>query len=115
MNKHRFVWHDLNTKDIEGSKKFYGEIFNWKFDESKTGPYSHIQVGDQLIGGMRQMGPEPGPTNWLGYMVVDDVAAAVGTISYEVVTAIRRRVPRVYRRGGRVVATRTLSGGYVRV
>ncbi|MDB4953886.1 MAG: hypothetical protein JWO36_1455, partial [Myxococcales bacterium] len=23
MNKHRFVWHDLNTKDLEGSKKFY--------------------------------------------------------------------------------------------
>ena len=21
MNKHRFVWHDLNTKDLEGSKK----------------------------------------------------------------------------------------------
>ncbi len=81
MNKHRFVWHDLNTKDIEGSKKFYGEIFNWKFDESKTGPYSHIQVGDQLIGGMRQMGPdEPYPTNWLGYIVVDDVAATTSSI-----------------------------------
>lgn len=81
MNKHRFVWHDLNTKDIEGSKKFYGEIFNWKFDESKTGPYSHIKVGDQLIGGMRQMGPdEPYPTNWLGYIVVDDVAATTSSI-----------------------------------
>lgn len=45
----------------------------------------------------------------------DDVAAALDTISYEVVTAIRRRVPRVYRRGGRVVATRTLAGGYQRV
>ncbi len=81
MNKHRFVWHDLNTKDIEGSKKFYGEIFNWKFDDSKNGPYSHIKAGDQLIGGMRQMGPEePYPTNWLGYIVVDDVAATTSSI-----------------------------------
>lgn len=81
MNKHRFVWHDLNTKDIEGSKKFYGEIFNWKFDDSKNGPYSHIKAGDQLIGGMRQMGPEePYPTNWLGYVVVDDVAATTSSI-----------------------------------
>lgn len=81
MNKHRFVWHELNTKDIEGSKKFYGEIFNWKFDDSKNGPYSHIKAGDQLIGGMRQMGPEePYPTNWLGYVVVDDVAATTSSI-----------------------------------
>lgn len=81
MNNHRFVWHDLNTKDIEGSKKFYGEIFNWKFDESKTGPYSHIMAGDQMIGGVRQMdAKEPYPTNWMGYILVDDVAAATSSI-----------------------------------
>ena len=42
----------------------------------------------------------------------DDLAAACGTIAYEVVTAIRRRVPRRYFRGGRLVATRTLLEGY---
>jgi len=42
----------------------------------------------------------------------DDLAAACGTIAYEVVTAIRRRVPRRYFRGGRLVATRTLADGY---
>jgi alanine racemase len=45
----------------------------------------------------------------------DDVATAVGTISYEIVTGIRRRVPRRYNRGGRVVATRTLADGYRRL
>jgi len=43
----------------------------------------------------------------------DDLAAAAGTISHEIVTAIRRRVPRRYRRDGRVVAQRTLLEGYV--
>lgn len=82
MNKHRFVWHDLNTKDLEGSKRFYGEVFNWKFDASANDPYSHITVGDQLIGGVRQMGPdEPYPTNWMGYIVVEDVDAAVANIT----------------------------------
>ena len=82
MNKHRFVWHDLNTKDIEGSKKFYGEIFNWKFESSDNGPYLHIKAGDQMIGGVRQMdAKEPMPTNWLGYVVVDDVAATVSNIT----------------------------------
>jgi alanine racemase len=45
----------------------------------------------------------------------DDVAAACGTISYEIVVGIRRRVPRRYHRGGRVVATRTLADGYRRL
>jgi len=81
MNKHRFVWHDLNTTNPDGAKQFYGEIFNWKFERSDNGPYAHIMAGDQMIGGVRQMDAnEPGPTSWLGYIVVDDVAASVGTI-----------------------------------
>ena len=42
----------------------------------------------------------------------DDLAAECGTISYEVVTGIRDRVPKRYLRGGRVVAWKTLAGGY---
>jgi predicted enzyme related to lactoylglutathione lyase len=82
MNKHRFVWHDLNTKDVAGSKRFYGETFNWRFEASDNGPYLHITAGDQMIGGMREMSPEePGPTSWLGYIGVDDVAATVTKIT----------------------------------
>ena len=44
----------------------------------------------------------------------DDVAAACGTINYEVLTNIRSRVPRRYLSGGRVVATKTLARGYAR-
>ena len=42
------------------------------------------------------------------------LAAAAGTINYEIVTGIRRRVPRIYHRDGRVVARRTLAEGFVR-
>jgi len=81
MNKHRFVWHDLNTRDVEGAKKFYGEMFNWTFSGSESGPYIHISAGAQMIGGMREMSAqEPGPPSWLGYVGVDDVAACVSTI-----------------------------------
>lgn len=80
MNTHRFVWHDLNTKDLQGSQRFYGEIFNWTFKSDSD--YVHISAGSHMIGGMRQMGPqEPYPTNWLGYIAVDDVEAAVGKIT----------------------------------
>jgi predicted enzyme related to lactoylglutathione lyase len=82
MNKHRFVWHDLSTKDLEGSKKFYGELFNWKFDASANSPYTHITAGDEMIGGIRQMeAKEQQPPSWLGYVVVDDVAKTVSNIT----------------------------------
>ena len=82
MNKHRFVWHDLSTKDVEGAKRFYGEVFGWTFGGSANGPYTHIAVGDAMIGGMRQMDAnEPQPPSWLGYVGVDDVAATVAAIS----------------------------------
>lgn len=42
----------------------------------------------------------------------EDLADACGTINYEIVTGIRRRVPRRYFRGGHVIATRTLAEGY---
>lgn len=45
----------------------------------------------------------------------EDLARAAGTINYEIVTGIRRRVPRRYYRGGRLVATRTLADGYRRL
>jgi predicted enzyme related to lactoylglutathione lyase len=82
MNKHRFVWHDLNTKDVEASKRFYGEVFNWRFSASDNGPYVHITAGEEMIGGMRQMDAnEHQPPSWLGYVGVDDVAAAVAKIT----------------------------------
>jgi predicted enzyme related to lactoylglutathione lyase len=80
MNQHRFVWHDLNTTDVEGAKRFYGEVFNWTFDKS-DGEYTHVKAGDQMIGGIRKLGAnEHQPPSWLGYVLVDDVAATVATI-----------------------------------
>jgi hypothetical protein len=77
-NKSRFVWHDLNTRDVDGAKRFYGELFNWSFEKSDNGPYQHIKTGAEMIGGVRQMeASERVPPNWLGYISVDDVPATV--------------------------------------
>ena len=62
-----------------------------------------VKVGDEVV----VIGTQDGAT-----VTADDLAAARGTINYEVVTAIAPRVPRRYLRGGRVVATKTLAGGY---
>lgn len=42
----------------------------------------------------------------------DDLAEACGTVNYEILTGIRRRVPRRYFRGGQLIGTRTLAEGY---
>jgi predicted enzyme related to lactoylglutathione lyase len=84
MNQNRFVWHDLNTRDAEGAKRFYGETFNWKFEKSDngTGAYLHIKAGDQMIGGVRTMDAnENTPPSWLGYIACDDVAATVAKVT----------------------------------
>jgi alanine racemase len=41
-------------------------------------------------------------------IAVEEVAALCGTVNYEVLAGISARVPRVYRRGGRIVASQTL-------
>lgn len=51
-------------------------------------------------------------TQGTAVQTAEDVATALATISYEVVTGIRARVPRRYLRGTRVVALKTLAEGF---
>jgi len=64
-----------------------------------------VKVGDEVV----VIGTQEGTT-----ATAEDLAAARGTINYEVVAAISPRVPRRYTRGGRLVATKTLADGYAR-
>jgi alanine racemase len=64
-----------------------------------------VKAGDEVV----VIGAQQG-----AILTADDLARASGTISYEVVTAIKPRVPRRYLRDGRLVATKTLADGYVR-
>ena len=76
----RFVWYDLMTTDLDGARRFYSELFNWKFKEEDmtgAGKYNAIVVGDTGMGGMVPMEPSDGlPSHWIGYVTTDDVDAA---------------------------------------
>jgi alanine racemase len=52
-----------------------------------------------------------GPDDGAG-RTADDLAAELGTINYEVVANLHARVPRVYRRGARVVGVKTAAAGF---
>jgi uncharacterized protein len=76
------VWNELNTRDPEAAKVFYGAVFGWEFEERQfqTGAYISIRNGDGNAGGvldMRGRVPEEVPPHWLAYFAVDDADATV--------------------------------------
>ncbi len=74
-----FVHVELNSTDIEKSKSFYGQLFDWKLEDVPMADgttYTMIGVGEGTAGGMLK-NPVPGePSMWLAYVLVDDVVAS---------------------------------------
>jgi predicted enzyme related to lactoylglutathione lyase len=71
-----FVHIELQTQDLDKSKKFYAAMFSWKLEEIPGMDYTMINVGEGTGGGMMKK-PVPDITdNWLPYILVDDAAAS---------------------------------------
>lgn len=77
------TWHELNTRDVETAKAFYGQVFGWSFEDSEfegTGTYTAIKLGEEMVGGMLDVTervPAEVPAHWLVYFAVDDADATV--------------------------------------
>jgi predicted enzyme related to lactoylglutathione lyase len=89
-----FVWDELSSPDVEGSKRFYTEVFGWTAEDQDMGggvTYTIFGKGEtQVAGLMKQMAQAAGqPAEWHPYMGVDDVDAtaqkAVGLGATELV------------------------------
>ena len=76
--------NQLNTSDVEAAERFYGELFDWRFDSVGTEetPYWGIfREGGTLNGGMMPLPPgAPMPSHWLVYFGSEDVDAAAEQI-----------------------------------
>jgi uncharacterized protein len=85
-----FCWVDLGTTDLEGSRRFYGELLGWELAEVDTpdGVYVVARVQGKDVAGMHAHG-EGDAHNWDSYISVDDLDAAL------------QRVPRL---GGQVTS-----------
>jgi predicted enzyme related to lactoylglutathione lyase len=75
-------WNELNTRDVEGSKAFYREVFGWEpvTHGEGQGAYTEFTLGGNSIAGMMQMPdmvPADVPPHWLVYFAVDDTDASV--------------------------------------
>ena len=81
----KFVWHDLITDQVQASRRFYGAVLGWTFEEATRpggGDYTLVVSDGKYIGGMVPLAdhPQADYSRWLGYLSVDDVDAAFASI-----------------------------------
>jgi uncharacterized protein len=71
----QFVWHDLQTPDVERAKSFYTELLGWELETWKPGEmdYPMIKANGQQHGGFTKA---DGPSHWLGHVAVKDLDRA---------------------------------------
>jgi predicted enzyme related to lactoylglutathione lyase len=78
-----FHWNELLTRDVERSKRFYGDVIGWTF-EAMPAPdgatYWIASMGGHPVAGLfstNRPGFEQLPEAWMSYLAVDDVDARV--------------------------------------
>jgi predicted enzyme related to lactoylglutathione lyase len=80
------AWTELNTRDVEGAKQFYGSVFaDWVFEDMSNeagDAYTMIMLGERPAGGIFDLGskaeiPAEVPPHWQVYFGVEDADAAV--------------------------------------
>lgn len=81
----QFVWHELITDDVVASRRFYGELLGWEFEQtSRQGkPYSLALVDGRHVGGIVSVDRKPSDepiAQWVSYMLVTDIERATGAI-----------------------------------
>ena len=80
------AWNELNTRNADEAKAFYGAVFGWTSETSESPMMTYTQWyrDGAVIGGMMHMGPQfppQIPNNWLVYFAVDDTDAAVSKVT----------------------------------
>jgi uncharacterized protein len=73
-------WTDLWTSDVEGSRRFYSELFGWQAEEPSPefgGYFIFTRQGVPVAGGMGDMGDMPADNSWKVYLATDDMAKTV--------------------------------------
>jgi predicted enzyme related to lactoylglutathione lyase len=76
----KVVWADLVTPDVEGAKRFYGQLFGWAFRDVPGDPnYTVAWLDDQAVAGIYLKSIPAGEQHqpsWLTFLAVKDVKRA---------------------------------------
>ncbi|MER5297924.1 VOC family protein [Streptomyces lasiicapitis] len=76
-------WVDAMLPDVEGGKRFYGELFGWTFDEGageEYGNYVQASLGGEPVAALAPKRDGRMPTAWTVYLATPDAAALAGRI-----------------------------------
>jgi predicted enzyme related to lactoylglutathione lyase len=79
-------WTDLFTSDVEGSRRFYGELFGWEPqapNDDFAGYFMWTREGRPIAGGMGDMPDLPATNVWTVYLATDDITRAAKTAEGE--------------------------------
>jgi predicted enzyme related to lactoylglutathione lyase len=76
------TWNELETRDPEAAKPFYGALFGWEAETTEMGggEYTTWRLDGQPVGGMADITgrvPDQVPAHWLAYFAVADTDATV--------------------------------------
>ncbi|MFD6098001.1 VOC family protein [Nocardiopsis flavescens] len=72
----RIDYIEISAPDLEASKRFYGDVFGWEFNDYGPG-YAGIRgTGDHEVGGLNPQGPEHRGGGALVLLFSDDLDAA---------------------------------------
>jgi uncharacterized protein len=79
-------WADLWTSDVDGARRFYGELFGWAStdpDAEFGGYFTFTRDGIQVAGAMGDMGDMKADNRWKVYFATDDAEATMKAASAE--------------------------------
>ena len=74
-------WNELNTRQLDAAKAFYGSVFGWDFAES--GGYTSVVLNGRHVGGILPLTadmPADIPPQWLTYFAVADHDASLAKL-----------------------------------
>lgn len=71
------VWFEVMGKDGSSLRSFYGDLFDWSYNEVEGMDYGMVAAGEGGIGGGVGSAPDGAPAYQTFYVGVDDVQAAL--------------------------------------
>jgi predicted enzyme related to lactoylglutathione lyase len=78
----KVVWNDLITEDLDAAQRFYGGLFGWTFENTRTGgrPYAIARSNKAYVAGLVSIAPGRNSeqlSRWLPYVSVSDIDDAI--------------------------------------
>jgi len=84
---------ELMTNDVAACKKFYGEIFDWKFDDQSMPGYTLVKPGAEPGGGIFQKPPQAPGVCLNVYFSVENIEATLAKATQRGALVIVPRTP----------------------